>query len=230
MKKIILFILLTIALAPTYAQTSLGVAAGYNSSFVYPDTNWEPWNYKASYGNGWHAGLVADQHLWKNFYLQPQLLFNQKSYNYSTITDVYDTHYKYKRRLLYLELQAHLMFKPKIGNGRLLLGAGPYIGRGISGREKIAGFDQTGQQSSLDYDIIKYKKRPPFNTDYSELNVNYMKPYDIGINMLAGYEMKNGLFFNIIYSLGTNNTSYDAIKSYNGYLGLTVGYFLKRFI
>ncbi|PSL30911.1 outer membrane beta-barrel protein [Chitinophaga ginsengisoli] len=230
MKKIILFILLVISIAPVYAQTSVGVIGGYNLSFVYPDINWTPSNYKVSYGTGWRTGFVADQHLWKDFYLQPQLIFNQKSYNYSTIANVNDAHYKYKRHLLYLELQAHLLYKPKIGNGRLFLGAGPYIGRGISGRERVEGYDQDGRFSSLGYDIIKYKKPPPFNRDYDEENVTYMKPYDVGINLLAGYELKNGLFFNVIYSLGTNNTSYDATRSYNGYLGLTVGYFLKKFI
>ncbi|MCF6402838.1 PorT family protein [Chitinophaga filiformis] len=228
MKKIILFILLATGIAPAYAQTSIGVIGGYNLSFVYPDVNWEPWNYKVSYGTGWRAGLVADQHLWKNFYLQPQVIFNQKSYNYSTIADIYDTHYEYKRRLLYLELQAHLLYKPKIGNGRLFLGAGPYIGRGVSGRERVEGY-QDGRHSSLDYNIIKYKKYPPFNSDHSELGVDYMKPYDVGINLLGGYELKNGLFFNVIYSLGTNNTSYTVVRSYNGYLGISVGYFLKKF-
>ncbi|SHM77324.1 porin family protein [Chitinophaga sp. CF418] len=232
MKKIILFILLTIGLAPAYAQTSVGIVGGNNLSFVYPETNWETWNYKVSYRAGWRAGLIADQRLSKNFYLQPQLILNQKGYNYSRVDTSADTHYKYKRHLLYLELQAHLLYKPQIGNGKLLLGAGPYIGRGISGRERIEGYqlDQDGQQYKfVEYNVIKYKKPSPFNPYYSEFDATHMKPYDVGLNLLAGYELKNGLFFNAIYSLGFNNTSYYAIKSYNGYLGITVGYFLKKF-
>jgi hypothetical protein len=232
MKKIILFIVLAISIAPVYAQTSVGVIGGYNLSFVYPETNWTAWRYQVSEGSGWRAGVVADQHLWKNFYLQPQLIFNQKGHNYSYTSDApsYD-HYDYKRRLLYLELQANLLYKLQIGNGKLVLGAGPYIGRGISGRERIDIYlnDQGGQQYVLDYNVIKYKnKYPPFDLYYSATNTTYVKSYDIGFNQLAGYELKNGLFFNITYSLGLNNTDYH-VKSFNGYLGITVGYFLKRF-
>jgi hypothetical protein len=232
MKKIILFILLSTCIAPVYAQTSVGVIGGYNLSFVYPESNWTAWQHHASEGSGWRAGLIADQHLWKKFYLQPQLIFNQKGYNYSYTAEApsYDR-FDYKRHLLYLELQANLLFKPQIGNGKLVLGAGPYIGRGISGRERIDIYhnDQDGQHYILDYNVIKYKnKYPPFDLYYTTTNVTYIKPYDIGVNLLGGYELKNGLFFNITYSLGLNNTDYH-IKSFNGYLGVTVGYFLKRF-
>ena len=232
MKKTILFILLAISIAPIYAQTSVGVVGGYNSSFVFPYTNWEAVNYKVSYGSGWRAGLISDQHLCKKFSLQPQLILNQKRYNYSYSPPTPSSvQAEYKRHLLYLELQANLLFKPQIGNGKLFLGAGPYIGRGISGRERMDLYyaGQNGQQYRLDYNIIRYKsKYPAVDPYYSEANVIYLKPYDIGINLLAGYELKNGLFFNVIYSLGANNTDYH-VKSYNGYLGITVGYFLKKF-
>jgi len=233
MKKIILLVLLTIGLAPAYAQTSLGVAGGYNLSFVYPEINWEALDYKVSMGSGWRAGLVADQRLWKNFYLQPQLIFNQKSYNYDYTSDIPpNTQNEYKRHLLYLELQAHFLFKPKVGNGKLILGGGPYIGRGISGRERVDVHyvDQDVPVHIRDYNVIKYKSEyPGYDPNYTTSNVTYVKPYDIGINLLGGYEMKNGLFFNVIYSLGANNTGNYSIKSYNGYLGITVGYFFKKF-
>ncbi len=232
MKKIILFILLAISLAPAYAQTSVGIVGGYNLSSGYLESNWEGWHYNVSSRSGWRAGLIADQPLSKKFYLQPQLILNQKGYNYSPIIDIPDNpYYKYKRQLLYLELQAHLLYKRQIGNSKLFLGAGPYIGRGISGRERVESY-QLGQDGQPyiypEYNIIKYKK--PVNRNYSELDVTYIKPYDVGLNLLAGYELKNGLFFNAIYSFGFNNHSrYDAYKSYNGYLGITVGYFLKKF-
>lgn len=233
MKKIILLILLIIGIAPAFAQTSVGIIGGYNLNSVYPKSKQEVLGNKISSRSGWHAGLVADKRLWKKFYLQPQLLLNEKGYNATyTLNDAptYPSG-KYKTRLLYLELQTNLLFKQQIGNGKLLIGGGPYIARGISGVEKVYRqyYDQNGAlQRYTSYNVIKYKNKQPDIYTYG--NIHHMKPYDAGLNFLAGYELKNGLFFNVIYSMELNNRWYTKeFESKNTYFGITAGYFLKKF-
>ncbi|MCF6402839.1 PorT family protein [Chitinophaga filiformis] len=232
MKKIILLALLAIGITPSFGQTSVGIIGGYNLNSIYPKSNHEVLGYKVSSRSGWRAGLVADKRLWKKFYLQPQLLLNEKGYNRPFTTNVAPAYAtgEFKTRLLYLELQANLLFKQQIGKSKLFVGAGPYIARGIGGLETwdIQSYDQNGVlQSSTNYSAIVYRNKKP---DYSYGNVVHVKPYDVGFNFLAGYELKNGLFFNVTYGRELNNRGYTrGFESKNTYFGLTAGYFLKRF-
>jgi hypothetical protein len=232
MRKIVLLALLAISMLPTYAQTSVGVIGGYNLNSVYPTSKQEMPGYNVSSRSGWRAGLVADKRLLKKFYLQPQLLLNEKGYNNTYASNEAPTYSsgEFKTRLLYLELQANLLFKQQFGNGKFFVGAGPYIARGIGGVEKLDGryYDTNGAlQRFTNYYVIKYRNKAP---DYIYGNVRHVKPYDAGLNFLAGYELKNGLFFNVTYSMELNNYRYTkAFESKNAYFGLTAGYFLKKF-
>ncbi|SHM77286.1 outer membrane beta-barrel protein [Chitinophaga sp. CF418] len=233
MKKIILLALLAVGIAPVHAQTSVGITGGYNLNSIRPNSSIEAMGYNVSSRSGWHAGLVADKRLWKKYYLQPQLLLNEKGYNYTYGMNEAPTYSfnKFKTRLLYLELQANLLFKQQTGNGKLFVGAGPYIARGISGLERWDGQSYNSNMGSVvrftKYSVVNYRSKAP---DYAYGNITHIKPYDKGLNFLAGYELKNGLFFNVVYSLELNNRGYDNnYKNKNTYFGLTAGYFLKKF-
>jgi len=231
MKKIVLLALLAISMLPVYSQTSVGVIAGYNLSGEYPHEKYQlgTWHYPLR--QGWRAGLIADHRLWKKFYLQPQLLLNAKGqkvdYHYYYSSSNGEVASKSITRTLYLELQANLIFKEPVGSGKLLVGAGPYLGRGIHGKFKIDSYADTdnGRYYSAGENPIKFR-----NKLGSEAGVAYQKPYDAGINFQAGYEFKNGLLLNAVYSLGLTKLGYsNDIKPKNTYFGLSVGYFLKKF-
>lgn len=228
MRKIVLLALLTISMLPVYSQTSVGVIGGYNLSSFLPKRNLESYGYDVTSRSGWRAGLIADRHLWSKFYLQPQFLLNRKGYNYSFNNEASGSYSKTERQFLYLELQANLLFKQQIGKGRLFVGAGHYIGRGVAGKERATGYmilDGKQVDYIFHYDI-KYRSKEPDNNSAME---KYVKPYDLGLNFLAGYELKNGLFFNATYSRGLTELGYFNGSGGNTYLGITVGYFLKRF-
>lgn len=233
MKKLLLLALLSISMLPAYSQTSIGVIGGYNLNSVYPISKQETPGYNVSSRSGWRAGLVADKRLSKKFYLQPQLLLNEKGYNRTYTSNEAPTYPsgEFKTRLLYLELQTNLLFKQQIRNGKFFAGAGPYIARGVGGTEKLDDqyYNTDGKLlRSTNYYIIKYRNKIP---DYIYGNIRHVKPYDAGLNFLAGYELKNGLFFNVTYSMELNNRGYTkASESKNTYFGLTAGYFLKKFI
>jgi hypothetical protein len=231
MKKILLLSLLAISILPVFAQTSIGVIGGYNLAWRYPKNPQQAGTQDYSLKPRWRAGLITDHHLWKKLYLQPQLLLNTKGFHEKASSigapGTFDYATERDLRVLYLEIQANFLLKERLGNGKLFLGAGPYLARGITGRSKAKGFSSLGGQRT-DYDMqvpVKFSNEVVYNTP----NV-YEKHYDAGLNFLAGYELKNGLFFNAVYSLGLTNLYYDDnYKSKNTYVGLSVGYFFKRF-
>lgn len=242
MKKLVLLAWLALSILPIYAQTSactadsriaVGIVGGYNENSIRPNSTWKALGYNLSSGSGWRAGLIADKRLWKKWYLQPQLLLNEKGYNSAYLWDVPPTYADshLKTRLLYLELQANFLFKQQVGNGKIFAGAGPYIARGISGLQTSDGqyYDSNigAIVRSVNYSVVNYRSKRP---GYAYGNVLYVKPYDMGLNVLAGYELKNDLFFNAVYSLELNNNGFDKHhKNKNTWFGVTAGYFLRRF-
>lgn len=230
MREIILLTLMAIGVLPVYSQTAAGVIGGYNLSSILPKRNLESWGYDVTSRSGWRAGLITDHHLWSKFYLQPQLLLNRKGYDYAFLNEVNGSYSKTQRQFLYLELQASLVFKQQLGKGKLIVGAGHYIGRGVTGKERSVGYylDQYGNRVNTIYHYdIKFKSKEPPNSTFPK--DTYVKPYDLGINYLVGYELKNGLFFNVTYSRGLTELGFYNAPGGNTYWGLTIGYFLKRF-
>ncbi|PWV46613.1 hypothetical protein [Chitinophaga sp. S165] len=230
MKKILLLALLFVSMLPTYAQTSIGIIGGYNRTEVHFSNSYSVGYLDKSSASLWRAGLIADHHLWKKIYLQPQLLLNAKGENSKAFDDTRPGYVYFNEsisRLLYLELQSNFIFKQQWGKGSFFAGAGPYIGRGIKGRDYDKGYVIIDNQKS-DFDT---KTDIIFSSKQGEENkAAYQKPYDAGLSFQAGYELQNGLFFNAVYSLGLSNLGYDSeVKVKNNYFGLSVGYFFKKF-
>ena len=157
---------------------------------------------------GFHAGVTADINIAENFYIQPGLLFSTKGYKYQRSQDGAkgtgtETPY-------YLELPLNLVFKPAIGSGHLLLGVGPYIGYGMSGKWKI----EVAQGNSS----LSQKGKLNFKNDMPQLyldssagafglpeTMTYAKPFDAGAALLAGYALSNNLSFQLNGQLGLLN-------------------------
>ncbi|MCF6402840.1 PorT family protein [Chitinophaga filiformis] len=230
MKNFILLALLAICTAPAFAQTSIGIIGGYNHASLRSRNNTKASGLDVNPYAGWRAGIITDHHLFGKFHLQPQLLLNTKGHNIDvTSSDAVQYSFVYaRRRFTYLELQTSLLFKQQTGAGKIFAGAGPYIGRGISGKDR---YDEewNGRRIS-NYYPIKYRDKEPIGAEAD--GVTYLKPYDIGVNFQAGYELKNGLFFNAVYSLGLNHIFHGHSSGNidkNTYFGLSVGYFFKKF-
>ncbi len=110
--------------------------------------------------------------------------------------------------LNYLEIPLDFTYKIEAGSGKLFLGAGPSFAFGLSGKVKSDGLSEDIEFGSNDGEI---------------------KPLDLGANILAGYELSNGLFFSLNYNLGLSNISNDTEdKTRNNYFGIRVGYLLGK--
>jgi hypothetical protein len=239
-KKIVLLALFNLGALSTYAQRTFGILAGFSNATQHVSGVNNIINRK--YFLLWHAGVVADIPLAGRFYLQPQLLASAKGsrveandldsnvYSSSSISN--------KVRMIYLELPVNILYKHALGPGKLIAGAGPYIAYGLGGKSKTTYTSRySGITNTMEY-TVKFKNETHPGSDAFN-KYSYYKPLDAGLNFIAGYELNNGLCFNVNYSLGLTDTApsdgtlpdgttitYNSTK--NSYFGLTVGYLLRK--
>lgn len=238
MKKIVLFVLLSLGISSTYAQINFGILAGGRTASLRSKN--ESDDLKKKFFPQWHAGVVADIQMTGRFYLQPQLLISVKG-GHTEAKDLDSSLYftadvSSKERTTYLELPVNVLYKHPIGRGKLIAGAGGYVAYGLGGKGRLAARPRNSNRTgTVDYKIHFENKTqlPDNNGDY------YYKPIDLGLNFMAGYELSNGLCFYVNYSRGLRNiAASDGVlpdgtqviwgTTKNSYLGLSVGYFLKR--
>jgi len=150
---------------------------------------------------GFHIGGNAEIPVAPDFYLQPGLLFSTKGAKFKN-SDV-------KTNLSYVEIPVNFIYKPVLGDGKLLLGVGPYAAFAVGGKYKSG-------SASTD---IKFGS----STD------DDMKRFDAGGNFLVGYELSNHLSAQLNAGLGLVNIgnrapgdSKSSLK--NTGFGLSIGY------
>lgn len=151
---------------------------------------------------GFHAGLKADLFVSEGFYLQPGLIYSTKGAETKNNNSTRTQH------LSYVELPVYALFKPQLGAGRLLLGAGPYAAYGISGKSKVKSGDTALEQDA------KFKNEiTAIEYATTLLNVAYfIKPWDFGANMTLGYELNNGFSLQVNGQLGLSDIN-PVVKS-----------------
>ncbi|WP_460684785.1 porin family protein [Niabella aquatica] len=202
------------------AQVQIGVRAGVNFS-----------NLTGKYQNGekiennklipgFHAGVTFDIPVAGGFSVQPGLLFSTKGAQYKDEDDYYKT------VPYYAEIPVNFLYKPGSGNGRLLLGMGPYIAYGLEGKwkKRYDGKSEIGKLKFKDDISDDDWERLKDDEDY------YGKPLDCGGNLLAGYEFWNNLSIQLNAQFGIANiTSKDNGQQTNGNIknvgfGISLGY------
>ncbi len=154
---------------------------------------------------GVNLGVNAEIPVGVDFYLQPGLLFTGKGAKY----DFQNT--KAKQSLSYVEIPVNFLYKPELGEGRVLLGFGPYAAFAVGGKIKYG---------NTDVDI-----------DFGN-EVGKTKAFDAGANLLAGYEFSNNFSFQLNAGLGLvnmynrpSNDSKTTVK--NTGFGISAGYRFK---
>lgn len=208
------FIVLTTALAlgitAAYAQkeedklVSIGIRAGVNLQKIYGD-DFMGNKLSNDFTTGFHAGLNADLFISEGFYLQPGLLYSTKG------AERKNNNTEYTQHISYIELPVNLLFKPQLGSGRLLLGAGPYAAYGISGKNKTKNGD-----AAVELDA-KFKNKVSA-AEYATTLLNgayYLKPFDFGGNVLIGYELNSGFSLQLNGQMGLSriNPEVDGVAA-----------------
>ena len=201
--KIAIVSLLTVLLisqARAQSGVTFGVRAGINfQNLTGKDEQGDKYSNKLK--TGFHIGGNAEIPVAPDFYLQPGLLFSTKGAKFKN-SDV-------KTNLSYIEIPVNFIYKPVLGDGKLLLGVGPYAAFAVGGKYKSG-------SASTD---IKFGS----NAD------DDMKRFDAGGNFLVGYELSNHLSAQLNAGLGLVNIgnrapgdSKSSLK--NTGFGLSIGY------
>lgn len=157
---------------------------------------------------GLEGGVYANIPIAPQFYVQPSLMYEGKGGKYKS-SDA-------KMRLNYLTLPIDFLFKPEMpnGSGAWIVGVGPYLGYGISGKMEIVG---SGATDEVD----------PFEKTWIGGSDAALKRFDVGANVQLGYEMANGFNIGLNANLGLlniakNDENDHSIKNTN--FGVTLGY------
>lgn len=169
---------------------------------------------------GYHAGVDVQIPIAPQFYFQPGLLYSMKGAKntYSLI----GTEYTSTTKLSYIEMPLNLVYKALLGKGYFMLGFGPYVGYGFSGKVLTEGGSSSVDQKIKFQNVVETGDDP---------TVPYYKAFDVGGNIFAGYELSNGLFFQFNTQLGMVkiNPEYkilpnDKSSVKNTGFGLSLGY------
>ncbi|NML22739.1 PorT family protein [Pseudoflavitalea sp. G-6-1-2] len=167
--------------AHAQSKTTFGVRAGVNfQNLNGKDAKGDKDNGKIK--TGFHVGVNAEIPVADEFFVQPGVLFSTKGAK--------DEEGSGKTNLSYIEVPVNFVYKPELGDGKLILGVGPYLGIAVGGKYKNDG-------GSTD---IKFKNKITKLEDAGAL-----KRIDAGGNLLVGYEMSNKLSFQLNAQLGLTN-------------------------
>ncbi|MBY5957837.1 PorT family protein [Membranicola marinus] len=208
-----------------HAQTKVGITAGANFSKGYIEN--ENGNVDETQGiPGIRAGLTFDIPVIGNIYIQPAAIYSQKGFKQNS-NGFAGIDNEFKAQVSYFEVPVNLLYKPKVGSGNLVLGAGPYIGYGLGGQWETQTDVVIGDiiiENSGDVIFKKDVKDGEFG------NYLYGKPLDYGVNLLAGYDFWGVFSLQVQAQLGLANIQpeVDGQKPgdifHNRSLNVSVGY------
>jgi hypothetical protein len=211
MKKFFLtpFIILTVFGSSTYAQTNVGVRAGMNISNVLAIDEHNNKNSTKSVP-GYHLGLTLDILIIENFYLQPGAFYYCKGFKQSN-SYFSGSGNDFEVTASYIEIPLNIIYKPQLGSGKVLIGAGAYAGYGTGGKWKsetnvLIGDIMIGSRGDVIF------KKDIMDGEFE--NYLYGKPWDFGANFLVGYEFFGKLSLELNAQLGTKNLNpeVDGVK------------------
>ncbi len=183
MKKILLSLGAALLLAAgAQAQTSWGLKAGVNLG------KYSNYGDDQKNNTSFHVTGFADLPVATNFSIQPGVSLQGKGTrffeDYEGIGNA-----EFSRNVMSIEVPVNAVYWIPAGSGSVFLGAGPYIGFNVSGKEKLKG-DLGGFAGETEWDL-------DFSGDDRDMNV-----IDAGANFMAGYKLANGFLLNAGYNLG----------------------------
>lgn len=178
-----LLFIATVFVHTVSAQSSLGVRAGINLSGIHLV---DEQNSKQQTGliPRFQIGLTVDIPIASDFYLQPAALYSGKGFKQDGGW-LASSGSEFEATANYVEVPVNFLYKPSSGSGKLIVGAGPYVGYGTGGK-----WEAEQGQVFIDDIVIDPYGEVIFKNDVADGefgNYLYGKAWDYGVNFLAGY-------------------------------------------
>ncbi|RZJ91782.1 MAG: PorT family protein [Chryseobacterium sp.] len=198
--RILLILAMICASKISGAQTSFGVRAGIGF-FDVKDKAENGTGASTKPLHGLVIGISAESRLVGDFFIQPTIVYARKGFRQES-GGFYGSAKNFRVSADYMELPVNLLYRPKVAAGRLILGAGPYVGYGFGGKWK-------SDEDILLGDVrIKGEGRLAFRNDGSVRNDSeyiYGRPFDYGLNATVGYVFLERLSLQAIGTFGLAN-------------------------
>jgi hypothetical protein len=174
------------------------------------------------------VGIIGDLHLLPFLSLQPGLLLTGKGSKTQSGNESDANYFKATVSPIYIEVPVTLVLKGPVGkDAKIFAGAGPYLGIGISGKNKVEGkFLGTAFSSEKDID---WSNDDPTTLNFEEgAGMGILKRFDYGLNGTAGIEGRN-VVLSVNYGLGlaklqSGSNSSEDDKSKHRVLSFTLGF------
>jgi hypothetical protein len=207
LSKVLLFSLLTIISAQTFAQ-KFGIQGGLNlANMVWKDDE-GTYSDDFSMNLGFNAGVTVEFGFGELLSLEAGILAETKGFKWD---DVFGMGVNMQTNLTYIDVPVLLKVGPTLGPVKVFGAAGPYIGYGIAGKFKYEG---DGDSETEDVE---------WGSDEEESD---FKPLDYGLKFGIGAEA-SGFTFGAYYALGLANISPytdEGTKISNNVISISVGY------
>ncbi|WP_020598819.1 porin family protein [Spirosoma panaciterrae] len=156
---------------------------------------------------GFRAGIMLDAPVADRLSIQAQLVYSTKGTKLNeanTGLSATETTLAFN----YLELPLQLTYGFSAGTGRVVVGAGPYVGYALNG--KIT--DNAGGQTTSE------------SLEFGS-GADQSKRLDVGLYLSAGYELASGPLLAIHYAPGLYNMANSSAGSIrNNTIGLSIGF------
>ena len=203
MKKFfVVLVALVVTASIAHAQLNFGVRAGFNLTNMATKFDGKSENDDVKFKPGFQIGAVVDYALTDAISLQPGILFAQQGSKYEK------DKYKEVTNLNYIQVPINVQYKLDLGGMNLILQAGPYIGFGLGGKEKVT---VDGKKVS-DKEYEEETGRKP-DISFGSGKDDHLSAFDFGIGLGAGLQF-GAIQAGVGYNLGLANIAHkDAEKT-----------------
>jgi hypothetical protein len=218
MKKLLLITFLLAGSLTTFAQVyqddspvSFGIKGGVNLATLQQSTS-------GSNSSSTTGSLTS-------FSIPPSLLYTGKgaTEKENESNPEYSINSNVKLTLNYLELPVYALYHTPVGDNDFFIGAGPFVGYGLSGKEKGSESESITEDNDTQSASTSVDQNVKFGSDSS----SDVKRIDYGISAMAGFKFSMGFLVSVYYDLGLANIdpdSSDDSKIRTRVAGLSVGY------
>ena len=217
MKKILLLtVSVIISVVTLFAQSA---RFGVNGGFTFANMIYKEGKEKENSTSklGLSLGFITDIPIGSNFSFQPGVNFVEKGAELKETEGTFT--FQASSRMYYIETPFNVIYKIHLKKDHLFFGAGPSAAYAFKGKTKYK--YSNGTETESGEERIKIG-----NKDDDEL-----KPFELALNIIGGYEFSNGLQLAANYNRSLNNLlpgDNENSSLRNSYFGIKIGYMFGR--